>query len=416
MYYFITLFFILLAAKGTFFAFYNICWVLMDVVIIWIGIENKRFHKSDVRLFFYFTLVFVAYCSFRSIFFTGLSFTFWASDITFLFKYILSSFLLCALLREQTIHYLGKVIFHLAIISLCFYVIQLISGDFVYSIGKALNIPPRPHDKEYVNFVVFTFVKGHDFQNSGFSWEPGAFGFFLNTGLILHLLTTNFTFDKKAKLFALAILTTISTTAFIGLLVIILMSLRANGVKYGTILFFVAPLLLIAVVELPFLFTKVVSIYHSDEQDIKNINFLNKYYLERGLSMPLNRFSSMILLNKLFGPNLILGVSNLYDQSVPLLKNMNISNGIADIVAKFGLVGLGSMLYSSFSLFKAYTRSIELSIYGILLIVVLGFGECIFVLPLMTCFFFLHYYSAPEELYVYFSPEDQNYNVIALSE
>jgi len=416
MYYFITLFFILLAAKGTFFAFYNVCWLLMDVAIIWIGLENNRFHKSDVRLFFYFTLVYVAYCSFRSIFFTGLSFSFWTSDITFLFKYIFSSFLLCALLRDQTIHYLSKVIIQLAIISLVFYCIQLISGDFIYAMGKALNIPPRPHDKLYVNFVVFTFVKEHAVQNSGFSWEPGAFGFFLNTGLILHLLTTNFAFDKKAKWLALAILTTLSTTAFIGLLVIILMSLRANGVKYSKILIFVAPLLLIAVVELPFLFTKVVSIYHSDEQDIKNINFLNKYYLDRNISMPLNRFSSMILLNKLFGANLILGVSNLYDQSVPLLKNMNISNGIADITAKFGVVGLGSMLYSSLLLFKNYTRSIELSIYGILLIVVLGFGECIFVLPLMTCFFFLHYYSSPEEIYVSFSPEDQNYNVISLSE
>jgi len=416
MYYIITLFFILLAAKGTFFAFYNICWVLMDVVILWIGIENNRFHKSDVRLFFYFTLVYVAYCSFRSIFFTGLSFSFWASDITFLFKYILSSFLLCALLRDQTIHYLSKVIIHLAIISLFFYVVQLISGDFVYAVGKALNIPPRPNDKEYVNFVVFTFVKEHAVQNSGFSWEPGAFGFFLNTGLILHLLTTNFAFDKKAKWLAVAIVTTLSTTAFIGLLVIILMSLRANGIKYGKILFFVAPLLLIAVVELPFLFNKVVSIYHSDEQDIKNINFLNKYYLVRRAFMPLNRFSSMILLNKLFGANLILGVSNLYDQSVPLLKNMSISNGIADIMAKFGLAGLGSILYSSFSLFKAYTRSIELSMYGILLIVVLGFGECIFVLPLMTCFFFLHYYTAPEEVYVFLSPEDQKYNGIILSE
>jgi hypothetical protein len=59
MYYIITLFFILLAAKGTFFAFYNICWLLMDIVIIWIGIEDKRFHKSDLRVFFYFALVYV---------------------------------------------------------------------------------------------------------------------------------------------------------------------------------------------------------------------------------------------------------------------------------------------------------------------------------------------------------------------
>jgi hypothetical protein len=416
MYYIITLFFILLAAKGTFFAFYNICWLLMDIVIIWIGIEDKRFHKSDLRVFFYFALVYVAYCSFRSFFFKGLSLSFWANDIIFLFKYILSSFLFCALLRDHTIHYLSKVIIHLAIISVFFYGIQLISGDFIYAIGRTINLPPRPHDKMYVNFVLFTFVKEHAMQNSGFSWEPGAFGFFLNTGLILHLLTTNFAFDKKAKWLALAILTTLSTTAFIGLLVIILMSLRANGVKYSKILFFVAPLLLIAVAELPFLFTKVVSIYHSDEQDIKNIDFLNKYYLQRGINMPLNRFSSMILLNKLFGANLILGVSNLYDESVPLLKNMNISNGIFDFMAKFGLAGLGSMLYSSFLLFKTYTRSIELSMYGILLIVVLGFGECIFVLPLMTCFFFLHYYSAPEEMYVSFSTEDQNYNITILSE
>ncbi|MDP9048896.1 MAG: hypothetical protein M3N14_12225, partial [Bacteroidota bacterium] len=229
MYYFITVLFILLSAKGSFLYFANVWWFAIDGVIIWVGLEKGRFTKSDLKLLVTFSAVYVGFCTFRSLFLVHLPLSFWISDVVFLFKFILTSFLYCAVLKDKAIHYLTKVIIHLAIISVPLYILQLISGDLVYSIGTTINLPPHFVNQQYTNFLVFTYVKQHAIRNSGFSWEPGAFGFFLNTALLMHFLDNNFTFDKKAKWVVVAIITTISTTSYIALLVIALMYFRSKG-------------------------------------------------------------------------------------------------------------------------------------------------------------------------------------------
>jgi hypothetical protein len=393
MYYFITLLFVFLSSGGSFFYFSNVWWVLIDLVIIWVGLEKARFTKSDFKLFSTFSLIYIGFCTVRSLFLVHLSIGFWASDILFLFKFVLTSFLYCAVLKDKAIDYLTKVIVHLAIISIPFYFLQLISGDLVYAIGKLFNLPPHMPSRDYTNIIIFTYVKQHAIRNSGFSWEPGAFGFFLNMALLMHLLINKFIFDKKAIWLGLAIITTLSTTSYIALLVIIFLYFRANGVKFSKLMFFIVPVALILAFQLPFLLSKISFIYNSDSEDMKHIEFLSKWYYKHGQEMPLNRFSSMIYLFQLFGANMIWGVSNIYDETIPILKNINISNGIFEFMAKFGLIGLVYFLSRCYALFRKFTTA-EISLYCILVILVLGFSESIFVLSLMLCFFFLyHYYS-----------------------
>ncbi|GAC1310848.1 MAG: hypothetical protein NVSMB24_28960 [Mucilaginibacter sp.] len=216
-------------------------------------------------------------------------------------------------------------------------------------------------------------------------------------GLLMHLLANNFVFDKKAKWVVVAIITTLSTTSFIALLVIAFIYLRANGVKLATLLIFIVPVLFLLIFQLPFLFEKIAYIYNRDSEDMNNIDFLSNWYYKRGQQMPLNRFSSMLYLIQLFGSNLIWGISNIYEDSVPILKTINISNGIFAFMAKYGLIGLGYLLSRCYVLFKKFTRSMEISLYCLVVILILGFGEQIFLIPLMMCFFFLYYYSEPEE-------------------
>ena len=395
MYYFVTLLFVILSAKASFIDASNICWFLIDIIILWVGFEKGRFRKSDLRLFFNFSLVYIGFCTLRSIFLTQLPLSYWISDMVFLFKYVFTSFLFCAVLKEKAIYYLTKVIFHLAIISLPFYCLQLVSGNLVFALGKFINLP-YPHSADYVNFIIFTYVKLHAFRNSGFAWEPGAFGFFLNMALLLHLLINNFTFDKKAKWVILAIITTLSTTSYVALILVLLLYLRARGVKFVKLLFFIVPVLVVSVILLPFLFDKIMVIYYRDMDDMKNIESLSKYYIENGSLMPLNRFASMLFISQSFGIKLIWGISNLYDETVPVLKNISISNGIFSFFAQFGAIGLSFLLYRCYIFFRKLTGNIELPVYCILLILILGFGECIFVTSLMLCFFFLYYYSEPE--------------------
>jgi len=395
MYYFVTLLFVLLSSKATLFDLSNICWFLIDLVILWVGFEKKRFSKSDLNLFFKFSLIYIGFCTVRSLFLTDLPFSYWVSDIVFLFKYVLTSFLFCALLKEKAIYYLIKVVFHLTVISIPLFCFQLVAGDLIYGFGKLINLP-HAHFNGYVNFLIFTYIQQHPFQNSGFSWEPGAFGFFLNLTLLLNFLTNDFTFDKKAKWFVVAIITTLSTTTYIGFMFILLLYFRARGVAYLRLLFFIVPILLVFAAVIPFLSDKIVFTYDKDMQDMKNIQTLSDYYIQRGQEMPLNRFASLLYLIKLFGIQLIWGVSNIYEKTVPILKNINISNGIFAFFAQFGLIGLGFLVQRCYIFFKKFTENVELSVYCVLVILIFGFSECIFVTSLVLCFLFLYYYAEPD--------------------
>ena len=394
MYYFVTFLFVLLAGKATFFDDVNFCWFLVTAVILWVGLEKKRIRRSDVRLFGKFSLVYIAFCTFRSLFLTQLPIHFWLNDVIFLFKFLLPSFLFCAVLKEKAITYLTRVMIDLAILSLPLYCLQLISGDLIYSIGKAINLP-YAHFDGYVNMLVFTYVKVHAIRNAGFSWEPGAFGFFLNITLMLHWLNNNFKYDRKAKLITIAIVTTLSTTTYIAFALMIFMYCRAKGVRVSTLLIFIAPFLCIAAASLPFLLDKIVDTYNKDMLDIKNINTLSATYIEMGRVMPLNRFGSMLFLTDTFGYKLFFGVSNSYKDTVTLLHNISISNGIFAFCAQFGAIGLAFLFYRSYKFFRNYVTA-ELAIYGLLVILVLGFGECIYLSSLLLSFLFLYHYARPE--------------------
>ena len=398
MYYVVTYLFLLISSKGSFLFFSNVYWFGADLLMLWVGFEKARFTKADLKLFLGFSAIYILYCTVRSLFLLHLSMTFWVSDMEFLMKFLLTSFLYCAVLKDKALYYLSRAIVQLAIISIPFYFLQLISGDLFMAIGKIVGLSPIYHTVKYVNFFVFTYVDEHAIRNSGFSWEPGAFGFFLNMGLLLHLLNNNFVFDKRAKWLAFAIITTLSTTSYLALAVIVFFYFRTKGVKFAKLAILLIPIMCVLAVQLPFFFQKVSRIYAADSADMLRIQFLTKWYLRRGEQMPLNRFGSAIYLYQLFGTNLIWGVSNMYEDARPILRVINISNGIFDFMAMYGLVGLVFLLQRSFIFFRKFTHSIELSMYGVILILVLGFSEPIFTIPFMLCFFFLYFYSEPKEV------------------
>jgi len=318
--------------------------------------------------------------------------------MNFLSKFIFTSFLFCAVLKDEAIPYLVKVIYHLAVISVPLYFLQLAAGDLYVSLGNMLHLTPDAAQSPYTNFFVFTYAQEHAIRNSGFCWEPGAFGFYLNMALILNFLLNKFSFDKRARWFAFAIITTLSTTSYLALLVIVFMYFRANGVKLSKLIILIVPFLCILAVQLPFLLKKISFIYTSDSEMMSRINFLSKYYYKRGLQLPLNRFGSMFYLYQLFGINLLWGISNNYSDSVPTLKSINISNGVFEMMAQFGLVSLVYLLNRAYALCKKFTGSIEISLYCIMVIIVLGFSEPIFSMSFTLSFFFLYYYSTPAEL------------------
>src|ERR1700741_3184025 len=115
MYYFVTFLFLLLSAKTSLF-YSNIGYILTDLVLIWIGVEKRRFDARDFKIILISSSIYIVYCTIRWMFLLHLPVSFWSSDMDFLTKFIFTSFLFCAVLKEKAIYYLVKVMYHLAII------------------------------------------------------------------------------------------------------------------------------------------------------------------------------------------------------------------------------------------------------------------------------------------------------------
>lgn len=390
IYYIVTLFFLIFASKANILVKSNLAWFVFEVCMIIIALYFNRVKKKDVQFFIISSVIFFIYVLVRFKL-NQLPTDYLKSDVFYFFKFVLTSYLFCLILKEKTLYYLVKVISHLAMISLAFYVLQFYQdGAIVKAIGAAFeSITVKTYSLRYSNFLIFTYDTVHYYRNSGFCWEPGAFGSFLTIALLFNFLMNDFKLNKEAFIITLAILTTVSTTAYLGLFLLFFLRYRVlnKGSKVTIIAF--AIILAIAIPNVPFLGEKIVEIYEQDIRDLKRIEELSTYYDDVQRQIPLNRFASAIFLYEQFDWKLFLGVSNQYDEYYKYEYNINISNGIMDFITKFGIVGLFVLLYRYGTLCKMYLRKTEYVIYSILILLILSFGEPILMLPICVIFMFL---------------------------
>ncbi len=390
IYYIVTLFFLLFASKANFLVKSNLAWFGFEVCMIIVALYFNRVKKKDVQFFIISSVIYFIYVLFRFKL-NQLPTDYLKSDVFYFFKFVLTSYLFCLILKEKTLYYLVKVISHLAMISLVFYVLQFYQdGAIVKAIGKAFeSITVETFSLRYTNFLIFTYDTIHYYRNSGFCWEPGAFGSFLTIALLFNFLMNDFKLNKEAFIITLAILTTVSTTAYLGVFLLFFLRYRVlnKGSKMAIIVFTIV--FAIAIPNVPFLGEKIVEIYEQDIRDLKRIEELSTYYDDVQRQIPLNRFASVIFLYEQFDWKLFLGVSNQYDEYYINEYNVNISNGIMDFITKFGVVGLFVLLYRFGKVCKVYLRKTEYVGYAILILLILSFGEPILMLPICVIFIFL---------------------------
>ncbi|MEP2237751.1 MAG: hypothetical protein ABJI22_05270 [Maribacter sp.] len=390
LYYLVVLLFLLFSSKANFLVDYNVAWFGLEVFMILVAFHLKRVKKRDVQFFIVSAGIYFIYILIRFKL-NKLPSDYFTSDVFYFFKFVFTSYLFCLILKEKTLYYLVKVISHLAIVSLVFYSLQLVqNGAIVKAIGTAFeSVTVDDQSFRYTNFIFFTFDDIHYYRNSGFCWEPGAFGSFLTLALLFNFLINDFKLNKEAFIITLAILTTVSTTAYLGVFLLFFLRYRVlnKGSKMAIIVF--AIVFAIAIPNVPFLGEKIVEIYDQDIRDLKELEQLSTYYEDVQRQIPLNRFASVIFLYEQFDWKLFLGVSNQYDEFYINEYNVNISNGIMDFITKFGAVGLFVLLYRYGKLCKVYLRKIEYVAYAILILIILSFGEPILMLPICVIFIFL---------------------------
>ena len=392
IFYIITLLFLLLSSNANFLSANNIYWFIILGFISTVAVSKKILNITDLKIIILFALIYLILVALRDIFINELDSELILSDVIFLFKYLLLSFVYVATLKEKVIPYLVRVIVHLTVLSFFFFFLQIIGfADIIYRYSQALNLPSGNNIEGYTNFVFFSFTRGrHDYANSGFVWEPGAFGCFLSIALLLHFFVNKFRFDKSAIILLLGIITTFSTTTYLALLVILFLTYRARLPKVNRWIILLVPVFLFLIISIPILSDKIGETYYEDMSDLNRLTILERYYRRQNQQIPLNRFASMQYIYTSFGSHLLLGVNNKYNVILNKKMDVDISNGIFDFLAKFGLVGYLFLLYCYGKVCFMYLRNRELLIYCILVFIIIGFGEPMLHLPMMLMFIFLY--------------------------
>jgi hypothetical protein len=154
------------------------------------------------------------------------------------------------------------------------------------------------------------------------------------------------------------------------------------------------PAFIILVVTIPFLGDKIAHIYIDDMKGLDNLKESSKF--NRGTQIPLNRFASLVYLDRVLGNYLILGLSNKYDVFINSIYDVNISNGIWDFFAKFGVFGFIFLVYNYVKFCAQYLARKEYLVYCVLILLVISFGEPILFLPIVLLFLFSPYITKIE--------------------
>ena len=391
IYYIITLLFLLLSANASFFSSSEVCWFATLLFMTIVALSKKLVTIKELRFFGIFAFIYLLFVSFRDVAINGLGSVFIISDATFLFKFVFISFAFCTITKEKAAAYLIMVISHLTVLSFFLYAIQLVGlGDYMFNYSKMLNFKADVDFPDYTNFLFFTYIKGHHaYRNSGFVWEPGAFGCFLIVTLMLNLFLKNFRFDRNSNIMIIGILTTLSTTNYLALLILLFCVYRIRIPRINIWIIFLIVAAGLVFVYIPILGDKISGTYYEDLDDLRRMKTLEIFYKHNDMQIPLNRFASMIYVYQSFTWKLILGVSNKYDVILNSKFNVNISNGVFDFVAKFGLIGLGYLIYRFGKFCMTYVAKVEYLIYCILTLLSICFGEPIMFLPIILMFIFL---------------------------
>lgn len=148
-----------------------------------------------------------------------------------------------------------KYFFYLAVISIPFYLVQLIDIHFFMSQFPQFNMSGdlRASVNRW-NFFVYTAQEATTWgmpRNSGFGIEPGHYGFLLGVYVLIDLFDNKLKLSAKSYIVLLIGITTLSTTYFIFIIsIIILVLIQRTRKKNISILMYLIYLLLIyAVIE-----------------------------------------------------------------------------------------------------------------------------------------------------------------------
>lgn len=179
-----------------------------------------------------------------------------AANVSFISKIYLA-FLVIAFLGEKFRYTYLRLMYWLSIVSLCFFVIQILIEPIGFSFGRYKTL-----------FIFNTIPSGSGLgRNSGMFWEPGAFQGFLILVPLLYFNNLKFlwnSYRKECVVLIITLLTTQSTTGYIALTVILAYVLAMSNVHILTKYFlicFIGIGIVLMFTQLSFLEDKITDEY-----------------------------------------------------------------------------------------------------------------------------------------------------------
>ena len=161
-------------------------------------------------------------------------------------------------------------------------------------------------------------------RNSGFTFEPGYFSFFINIGILICFVKNRFKFSSRIILYIITLITTMSTTGFIGFaLILLILYLNSKGSKKFKIIPFII-LIIIFFINSSIGINKIETLM-LDRQSVDDLVNQSSY---KAISM--GRFSGFEYYFKLvLNENPLFGLSLIgFKEDV----NIGVANGIAHFI------------------------------------------------------------------------------------
>jgi hypothetical protein len=301
----------------------------------------------------FFTVRFYMLLFFFAIYFLAVSIKYYTIQPTFLLTYYLLFFITYTAVRTLKFNLFliyEYLLFTFAVISLFFWSIQIaLGGDTLYNIfGRSSFLQDVSFvSGEGVSILIYSIqtletnlINNFSIaRNAGYAWEPGSYGVYLSIGIFINLFMVKNDPAKKKRLYVLilALLTTLSTTGY-ALLSLILVFYFIN--KEFRRIFLLLPVLaagFIFLFSLPFMKDKIVDLVN----ETRTYNYIIEDSYHRENSTTPQRFTSLIITLIDFKNNPVLGIAAHSEAQWTHKIGSRISpiSGIGNLLAQFGLAG-----------------------------------------------------------------------------
>ena len=314
------------------------------------------------------------------------------------FRIFLAYLALRLLSRDGFFYYFKEVVYYGALISIPFYLIQLINFNFIFEAITSIqnSIPLLQRDFDAFSNIIFWGIRiDSEFRNSGFMWEPGAFAAMLLFPIYIQLQTNNFNIDRKLIILVIALLTTISTMGYLAL-IILLFYYQLNARNKFSILIF--PLLIfssIYIFQQDFVLNKI-------QLEIEGQDLVDYYvYSTDNELASLGRIGSFRAdledwkLEPILGTG---GDNDIYQAQIGTVVNR--TNGLSRFLLRFGLLGIFiyfSGIYRSFYNISDRKKRLN-ALIAISLLLVLSFSNELLAKPLFLCFVLIYLVTPTKEV------------------